>query len=142
QSSLSITNARFIWYINGNEIGRANADGFGTASIDYTFTQAGSVQVEIFLEGDDACFQTPGKMVTVDVEAIPTVPIVATTASAVCGGDDVTLTASVCGLTYRWCKNGAALICESMNTLVVTGAVTAAAGGYTVRALTTNGCES
>src|SRR5690606_19549062 len=38
--------------------------------------------------------------------------------------------------------NGAALIGETMNTLVLTGAVTADAGVYTVSALTTNGCES
>src|SRR5690606_24912310 len=39
-------------------------------------------------------------------------------------------------------KDGAVLIGETANTLVLTGTVTADAGVYTVRALTTNGCES
>src|SRR5690606_9574792 len=137
----AIDNARFVWYVDGAEIGRSAADANGSASIVYTFTQAGTVEVEIFLEGDNACFQTPGRQIEVVVEPIPTVPTITLSTNEACEGATVTLTASGSG-EYKWYHEGVELLGETSNTLVLANVSTSESGSYTVRAITANGCES
>src|SRR5690606_326004 len=80
--------------------------------------------------------------ITVTVNAVPATPGISASATTVCEGEGLTLTATAGADTYRWFKDGVEILGETANTLTISATELADAGEYTVVAVNTTACES
>ncbi|WDF67709.1 gliding motility-associated C-terminal domain-containing protein [Sphingobacterium oryzagri] len=110
-------------------------------SLPLTPTAVGVKTYYAIIQDAGFCFNNPPAQVSVTVNAVPLTPSITASATTVCAGETITLTATG-GVTYSWTKVGdaAPLAGQTSGTLTIANVSLADAGQYTVVAINAAGC--